>query len=115
MEVGGKALSTGKFIFPELPDSAATYSGTGNAPPFPGEDFLANAPAGTTFPLDLTGASVYITVEPWMEYDVSPDAPFFLRVLEGEVPAGAESGIQYGLTSVVGQFPSGTASVQDGS
>jgi hypothetical protein len=115
VEVDGKTLSTGKFVVPGLPDSAATYSGPGNAHPFPGEDFIANPPAGTIFPLDLTGASVYITVEPWEDFDVAPDTPFFLRVLQGEVPAGAESGIQYGLTSVVGEFPTGTATVQDGS
>jgi hypothetical protein len=113
VEVDGTPLSTGKFRFLELPDSAATYSGAGTAPPFPGEDFLLNPPQGTTFPVDLRGAPVYITVEPWQDFDVAVEDPFWLRVLEGVVPAEAEAGIQYPLASVVGDFPSGTATVQD--
>lgn len=112
VEVGGESFSTGKFVYPTLPDSTADYSGTIEAPLFPGEDFLYNAPQGATFPLDLTGATVFISVEPEGRWDVFPSAPFFLRVLEGQVPENALSMTLYGMSSRAGQLPSGTATVQ---
>lgn len=32
-------------------------------PPVPGEDFFINAPSGETFPLDIRGRTVVISVE----------------------------------------------------
>src|SRR5262249_31984693 len=51
--VGGRPLSTGRFISASGPDEAAPFSGPLPGPPFPGEDWLRNAPTGLTFPLDL--------------------------------------------------------------
>lgn len=113
VEVDGHVFSTGKFLYPNEPDSAATYSGTADIPLYPGEDFLFNAPAGVDFPLDLSGGLVYVTFEPWEEWDVFKDAPFFLRILQGQIPAIPNSLTPYGMTSLVGQLPSGTATVQD--
>ena len=54
--------------------------------PFPGEDYLQNAPAGLTFPTDLKGATLVISVEP--SPDNSPN-PFTLKPLAHVVPANA--------------------------
>jgi hypothetical protein len=113
VEVNGQAFSTGKFVYPNEPDSAATYSGTSDVPLFPGEDFLFNAPTGVDFPLDLSGGLVYVTFEPAGPWDVFPNSPFFLRILEGQIPGNPVPLTAYGMTSLVGQLPSGTATVQD--
>jgi hypothetical protein len=103
-------LTTGTFLSPSGADEAAPYSGPNAGPPFPGEDFLQNAPSGFTFPLDLSGATVVISVEPFPDDDA---APFQLKPLVGTVPAGASSGTSYSLTSQASStFPTGSASIQ---
>lgn len=84
--IDGMPLSTGKFTIVSGSDDAAPYSGTMAGPPFPGEDFLMNAPNGLTFPVDLRGKTVVISVEP--KPDNSP-APFLLKPLVSNVPTGA--------------------------
>ncbi|WP_158848898.1 anti-sigma factor [Algibacter sp. L1A34] len=86
----GTPVSTGTFTDPNAADdNAATtvFKGdVGDGPGYPGEDFLQNAPSGLTFPTDLKGKTVVISVEP------SPDnsaAPFTLKPLAHEVPADA--------------------------
>ena len=81
--------------------------------PLPGEDFLHNPPQGVAFPLDLSGASVYVTLEPWLDFDKDPAAPFFLKILEGQVPADPVSLTPYDLSSLADQLPTGTATIQD--
>jgi hypothetical protein len=105
-------LSMGKFLDPAGPDSDNPYSGSSAAPPLPGEDFLTGAPAGITFPLDLSGRTVLVTLEPRGDWDVEPEVPFFLRILEGEVPAEGAPQTLYSLTSLTDQLPTGTATVQ---
>ena len=84
--IDGTPVSTGTFTNVAAPDEAAAYSGTMDGPPFPGEDFIQNAPSGLTFPTDLTGTTVVISVEP--SPDNSP-APFLLKPLVGPVAADA--------------------------
>jgi hypothetical protein len=84
--VDGVPLSTGKFTMASGGDDAAPYSGASAGPPFPGEDFLLNAPAGLTFPVDLRGRTIVVSVEPVP--DNSP-APFVLKPLVDVVPMGA--------------------------
>ena len=110
--LGDQSLSMGKFFLPEAADSTATYSGTLPGPGFPGEDFLTGAPAGLTFPVDLSGASVLVTMEPWAEWDFEPDAPFFLTLLETQIPADAAPETLYQMTSRVNELPTGTATIQ---
>jgi hypothetical protein len=50
-----------------------------------------------------------------MEFDTDRAAPFFLRILEGQVPAEPASQTLYPLTSLADQLPSGTATIQDAS
>jgi hypothetical protein len=115
--LGDQALSTGKFVMPSGADSSAAFSGQVTPPAFPGEDFLSNPPAGLTFPPDLSGAQVFITLEPRAELDTDRDGAFFLRILEGAIPAEASPLTLYEMAFPAGGIPSGSATVDsmDGS
>lgn len=110
--VGSDTLSTGKFSTAAGPDLSNRHSGERPAPAFPGEDFLSDPPENVTFPLHLPGASVFVTLEPWNTWDTEPQSPFFLRLLEGEVPQAAVPGRAYELTSLFDHLPRGTAFVR---
>ena len=91
--IDGTPLSTGTFTNVAATDEMALYSGPEALPMpngadgfFPGEDFLESAPAGMTFPLDLKGKTIVVSVEPYP--DNSP-APFALKPLAHMVPANA--------------------------
>jgi len=84
--IDGQAVSTGTFTDFTMADDAAIYSGTEAGPNYPGEDFIMNAPEGLSFPTDLTGMTVVISVEP--SPDNSP-SPFLLKPLVASVPANA--------------------------
>ena len=81
-------ISTGIFTDFDSRDNTNGFSGTQNnaGPPVPGEDFFLSAPAGETFPLDVRGKKVVISVEPVP--DNSP-APYVLKPLVGT--AGQET------------------------
>lgn len=86
----GTPITTGTFTAVNTSDDNAATSmfkgDAGNGPAYPGEDFLQNPPAGLTFPTDLKGKTVVISVEP------DPDnstAPFTLKPLAHMVPADA--------------------------
>ena len=88
--IAGTPVSTGTFTsLSDFDDNATTtpFKGdSGDGPAFPGEDFLQNAPTGLTFPTDLKGTTIVISVEP------SPDNssnPFTLKPLAHMVPANA--------------------------
>jgi len=104
--VDGTPVSTGTFTAATGADAAANYSGSSDGPPFPGEDLLNNAPAGLTFPVDLAGKTVVISVEPVP--DNSP-APFVLKPLVGMVAADAVDHITYDMgNNAVATNPTGT-------
>ncbi len=87
--IDGQAVSTGRFSDPAGPDDFDGFGGDdADAPPFPGEDFIQNAPDGLEFPADLTGATVVISIEPANDDSA---APFTLKPLLAEVPADAEA------------------------
>lgn len=48
--INGTPVSTGTFTSASAADDSAPFSGATAGPPFPGEDFLQNAPSGLTFP-----------------------------------------------------------------
>lgn len=90
--IGGQPVSTGTFTSVSSADDNASTSpfkgGAGDGPPFPGEDYLQNAPSGLTFPTDLKGTTIVISVEP------SPDnsaLPFTFKPLAHMVPVNAEN------------------------
>lgn len=82
--IEGTPVSTGRFLAADGMDDFDGFSGPNGGPNYPGEDFIVNAPDGLTFPTDLTGSTVVISVEP--DADNSP-APFALKPLVAEVPA----------------------------
>ncbi len=102
-------LTTGTFTsFDTLDDNAGavtSFGGTENVgPPIPGEDFFNNVPVGFTFPLDLRGRTVVISVEP--SPDNSPN-PFLLKPLVGT--AGNDTApTTYDLGFSNSSFPTGT-------
>lgn len=94
--IDGKPVSTGTFTSVTGSDNAAPFSGTLPAPGFPGEDFLLNAPTGQTFPTDLAGATIVISVEP--NPDNSP-MPFALKPLVANLDAAAIDHTAYSMTN----------------
>ncbi len=106
--IGGTPVSTGRFNTSAEVDLDTVFSGPLSGPPFPGEDFLFNAPDGLTFPVDLAGGTAVISVEP------APDdstAPFTLKPLVGAIPEDARDHTVYPLQYKAGGFPSGTARI----
>lgn len=88
--INGTPVSTGTFTDVAMEDENAKtspYKGSaGNGPAFPGEDYLTGTAAGVSFPTDLKGATIVISVEP------SPDnsaAPFAVKPLAHKVPTNA--------------------------
>ncbi len=107
--INGKPVTTGRFTSGNGPDQSAPYSGPLPAPPFPGEDFLRNAPSGLTFPTDLSGSTVVITIEP--SPDDSP-APFTLKPLLGNIPTSAVDHVTYSMSNQASTFPTGAATIR---
>lgn len=98
-------ITTGTFTTFDMADNSAPFSETlQSGPPVPGEDFFINAPAGETFPLDVRGRTVVISVEPVP--DDSP-APFALKPLVGT--AGQDTApATHSLGLNLGSLPTGT-------
>jgi hypothetical protein len=107
--IDGSPVTTGTFLTPAGLDDFDGFSSTQPGPPFPGEDFLVNAPAGVTFPTDLAGTTAVISIEP--SPDNSP-MPFTLKPLVGAVPAGAAPAMLYDLGNNAASFPTGQISMQ---
>jgi len=102
-------ISTGTFTSFTAVDGGNPFSGTQNnvGPPIPGEDFFLNAPMGETFPLNLRGRTVVISVEPVP--DNSPK-PFLLKPLLATVPATAATApTAHMFGQNLGSLPTGTA------
>jgi hypothetical protein len=107
--IGGTPVTTGRFTALDAVDLDDPFSGTEAGPPFPGEDFLVNAPAGLTFPTDLAGATAVISIEP--EPDDS-SAPFTLKPLVGGIDAAAVDHVTYSIANNASGFPIGTATIR---
>lgn len=105
--IDGTPVSTGTFTDVSGADDFALFSGTMNGPAFPGEDFVQNAPTGLTFPTDLAGATIVISVEPSPD---NSDAPFLLKPLVGPVDAAATDHTPYTMNNnAAATNPTGTA------
>lgn len=105
-------ISTGTFTDFGARDSGNPFSGTENnaGPPVPGEDFFNAAPAGETFPLDIRGRRVVISVEPVP--DNSP-APFLLKPLWLEVASDAATApTAHDFAQNLGTVPTGSVTRQ---
>ncbi|MCF6360834.1 MAG: hypothetical protein L3J29_08750 [Cyclobacteriaceae bacterium] len=102
--INGTPISTGTFSAVDAADDASPFSGLDMGPPYPGEDFVMNAPAGQTFPTDLSGATIVLSIEP--SPDNSP-MPFAFKPLVLMLPAMAADHVDYGMTYQANTFPSG--------
>ena len=106
--INGTPVSTGRFSDPAGADLDAPFSGPNAGPPFPGEDFLVNAPAGLTFPTDLAGATAVISIEPVPDDSA---APFTLKPLVGAIPSDGTDHVTYSMDNKAAGFPTGTATI----
>ena len=104
--IEGVPVTTGRFTDAGAPDLSAPFTGPGSTPPFPGEDFLQDAPSGLAFPTDIRGGKAVISIEP--EPDDS-GAPFTLKPLVGDISDDAEDHVTYELGNNAGGFPTGQA------
>ena len=107
--IGGKPVSTGRFLTAAGADQSAPFSGTQSAPPFPGEDFLLRAPTGLVFPTNLVGGTAVISIEP--QPDDSP-APFALKPLLAPISAAALDHVTYNMNLNITGFPTGVAVIR---
>ena len=85
--IGGTPVSTGTFGAASEADDAAPFSGTLSGSPYPGEDFLMNAPTGLNFPTSLIGGTGVISIEPVPDNSA---APFTLKPLVGQIAENTE-------------------------
>jgi hypothetical protein len=106
MVIDGVTLTMGRFLSPNAADFVNLYSGSEPAPVFPGEDFLVSAPAGVTFPANLAGARLIVTLEPILDDTADPSQ---LVILEATLPASVVGGETIALTNRTADFPTGTA------
>ncbi len=107
--VDGTPISTGRFLTAEGADDFDGHSGSVSGPPFPGEDLLVNAPQGLSFPVDLSGKTVVISVEPVP--DNSP-APFLLKPLVSMIPTSALDHADYSMeNNATATNPTGTFNI----
>jgi hypothetical protein len=104
--INGSPVSTGTFTSSTMADHASPFSGSLAGPPFPGEDFLENAPAGLTFPTDIRGGKAVISIEPVPD---NSTMPFLLKPLVGDIATNADvhTAIDMGQNL---SFPTGSAS-----
>lgn len=104
--INGTPVSTGTFTVGTEADGFNGFSGSdAAAPPFPGEDFVFNAPSGLTFPTDLRGGTIVISIEPVP--DNSP-MPFAFKPLVHDVSASADDHVTFNLMNQIStNFPTG--------
>lgn len=108
--IDGKPVSTGTFLETDKRDESGKHNGTVAAgPATPGEDFLRNAPEGLTFPTNLQGKPIVISVEPFP--DDSP-APFIMKPLKATVGENAKDHTLYDMTKDLSTLPSGTVTIK---
>jgi hypothetical protein len=110
VEVNGILISTGRFSLPRGTDQANLH-GSALAPlPFPGQDFITNPPAGVTFPINLSGAKVYITLE--VNDGRNSGTSAGIIIYEGTVPDPAESRVTYNMANSNPSLPLGNAFIK---
>jgi len=104
--INGTPVSTGTFLSASGADDSAAFSGSMAGPPYPGEDFLVNAPSGLSFPTDLAGGTAVISIEPVPD---NSSAPFLLKPLVGAIQQDAVDHTLYSMDANLA-FPTGSVS-----
>ena len=108
----GTPLSTGRFTSVTGPDLASPFSGPNPGPPFPGEDFVAQLPAGVDPPVNLADgrSMIVVTLEPDIGgTDPTGRGPFSIKPLAASVPAGASPGTSLPLGRDLSTVPKAIA------
>ena len=110
VEINGEYLSTGRFESTVGADLSKLYGSPGAGLPYPGEDFLLNAPQGITFPLDLSGKMIYISAElnDGRNYGEVP----YIILFEATVPVNPETRVAYEMVNAVSNLPFGNAVIK---
>jgi len=106
VKVNGNYLSIGEFKLAAGNDGQNPFIGSNAMPAYPGEDFLQNAPSGFTFPLDLAGKEVMISVEP---IGYAKGKPFPLFLLKSTISSSVSNTTSSSFENNFANFPSGTA------
>lgn len=105
---------TGMFDDVAKADEKSYFGGKKAGWSVPGEDFVANAPKGAKFPLELNDGKtqVIVSVEPaYREFSGNEVKPF-MPILQTRIPYRQNSGKTFGLEALKNDFfPTGTASV----
>ena len=105
--IDGVPVTSGKFMDVADFDNFDGYSSQMYpGPPFPGEDYLMNAPSGLSFPTDISGGYAVISVEPYP--DNGPE-PFAIKPLIDMIPEDAMDHHAYMMDLNPGSFPTGMA------
>ncbi len=105
--IDGTPVTSGKFMKAMEVDMFDGFSSQENpGPPFPGEDYLMNAPSGLSFPTDISGGYAVISVEPYP--DNGPE-PFAIKPLAGMIPTDAMDHYTYMMDLNAASFPTGMA------
>ncbi len=104
VKINDQFISTGKFTTPIGSDDSSKYSGSSVGFSFPGEDFLQNAPSGLNFPLDLSGSSVYVSIEPNLKINFTRPSKI---ILESEISNEAQARVSYSMQKINVEIPSG--------
>lgn len=99
-------VSSGTFTSVTSVDDADPFSSTQPGPPFPGEDYLVNAPMGLTFPTNLAGGTAVISIEPDPDNSANP---FTLKPLVKMIPSDVVDHVTYPMDKNLESFPTGTA------
>jgi hypothetical protein len=110
IEVNNNKLSTGRFRNPKAADLFNGYSATTVSIPFPGEDFINNAPGGFTFPIDLRGAKCFISLELNLGSNRGTEPGNI--IYEASIPGNAVSQKSYSMTLKNINYPKGTAIIK---
>jgi hypothetical protein len=108
--IGGTPVTTGTFDKVNVADGFNGYSASGGSPPFPGEDFIKDAPTGLTFPTDIAGDTAVISIEPRVDNDA---APFQFKPLIGAIPSDATDHIEYTMSDNTNTMATGTVSISE--
>lgn len=112
--VDGQPLTTGRFQNASARDLFNGFSDVQTTTPeVPGEDFLRDPPVAVfpnlSFPLDLAGDLVAVSIEPDFDgSDPTGQGPFGMTILKAEVPNRAEPHAIYDLKNTAAASPKAT-------
>lgn len=105
---------TGKFGDANKADEKNYFGGKKTGWALPGEDFVASAPKGTKFPLELGDGKtqLLVSIEPDYREFSGNDVKSFLPILQTRIPYHQVSGKPFGLEVIKNEtFPKGEAAV----